>query len=132
MDSTFEQVREKTEEEKLLDKIERIARVCYEANRAYIRATTGEIVPDWDSALPWHQHSTKMGVQRVLEAPDMTPKQIHDHWMDFRLEQGWTYGKEKDEVKKTHPSLVPYDLLPESEKTKDRLFRAIIDILKDE
>lgn len=45
---------------------------------------------------------------------------VHEVWAKSRLEQGWTYGEKRDDVKKTHPCLVPYDQLPETEKDYDR------------
>ena len=46
--------------------------------------------------------------------------QVHQTWMKQRLEDGWRYGTERNDIKKTHPCLVPYDQLPESEKLYDR------------
>ena len=44
----------------------------------------------------------------------------HDHWARQRIEDGWTYGPRRDDVLKTHPDLVPYRNVPESEKEYDR------------
>lgn len=44
----------------------------------------------------------------------------HDHWSRQRIDEGWTYGEERDDGRKTHPDLVPYAELPESEKEYDR------------
>ena len=44
----------------------------------------------------------------------------HIRWSWEKRLNGWIYGNSKDEVKKTHPSLIPYELLSESEKQKDR------------
>jgi class 3 adenylate cyclase len=44
----------------------------------------------------------------------------HDRWMRERLRQGWTYGPERDDARKHHPSLIPWEALSESEKQKDR------------
>ena len=44
----------------------------------------------------------------------------HDLWAAERLAQGWKYGAARDDVAKHHPCLVPYDALPEAEKTFDR------------
>lgn len=53
----------------------------------------------------------------------------HDRWMDERRADGWTLGA-RDDKARTHPSLVPWDELPESEKEKDRdVVRAIPDLL---
>lgn len=44
----------------------------------------------------------------------------HDIWAAGRLRDGWQYGPERNDAKKTNPTLVPYDQLPESEKQYDR------------
>jgi serine phosphatase RsbU (regulator of sigma subunit) len=44
----------------------------------------------------------------------------HIRWSWEKRLNGWVYGNSKDEVKKTHPSLISYELLSESEKQKDR------------
>ena len=45
---------------------------------------------------------------------------IHDLWAAERIAQGWNYGERRDDERRLHPCLVPYDELPESEKTFDR------------
>lgn len=47
-------------------------------------------------------------------------KNVHEVWAESRLAQGWTYGNKRDDEKKTHPCLVPYEELPEEEKEYDR------------
>ena len=47
-------------------------------------------------------------------------KNVHEVWAETRIQQGWTYGQQRDDERKTHPCLVPYDELPESEKEYDR------------
>ena len=47
-------------------------------------------------------------------------KNTHENWSAWRLKQGWQYGPERDDTKKEHPCLVPYERLPESEKEHDR------------
>ena len=47
-------------------------------------------------------------------------KNVHEVWAEGRLEQGWTYGEERNDALKKHPCLVPYEDLPESEKEYDR------------
>lgn len=45
---------------------------------------------------------------------------VHDTWAKGRIDEGWTYGPVRDDVKKHHPCLVPYGELSESEKEYDR------------
>ncbi len=47
-------------------------------------------------------------------------KNVHEVWAETRISQGWTYGEQRDDEKKTHPCLVPYEELPEEEKEYDR------------
>lgn len=47
-------------------------------------------------------------------------KNVHEIWAQTRIAQGWTYGPERDDAKKKHPCLVPYEQLPEEEKVYDR------------
>ncbi len=45
---------------------------------------------------------------------------VHDVWAETRIKQGWTYGPKRNDEKKTHPCLVPYEELPDEEKEYDR------------
>lgn len=47
-------------------------------------------------------------------------KNVHDVWAKSRMEQGWTYGAERNDALKHHPCLVAYEDLPEVEKAYDR------------
>lgn len=52
----------------------------------------------------------------------------HDLWARQRLAEGWFYGHERNDKKKTHPDLILYHELPESEKEYDRL--TVTEVLK--
>ena len=47
-------------------------------------------------------------------------KNVHEVWAETRIRQGWTYGEQRNDELKTHPCLIPYEELPESEKEYDR------------
>lgn len=104
---------------------EHIARVCHEANRAYCIALGDVSHLPWDSAPEWQRESAIEGVKKHLENGYLEPRQSHDLWMSHKLRDGWTYGPVKDVRLKQHPSLLPYDELPLSEKYKDFLFSAV-------
>lgn len=56
----------------------------------------------------------------------------HERWMKERRAQGWTYGPERDNDRKVHPAMVPWDDLDEEDKDKDRnAIRATPAILRD-
>ena len=44
----------------------------------------------------------------------------HDRWMKDRMRHGWTYAPIRDDARKHHPLLVPWEELIEEEKQKDR------------
>lgn len=49
-------------------------------------------------------------------------KQEHDRWMAEKFRKGWIYGKPRDNDRRIHPCLLPWDHpdFPEFEKDKDR------------
>lgn len=56
----------------------------------------------------------------LLELTEKIAENVHDVWAVGRIEQGWTYGTERNDELKTTPCLVPYSELPNSEKEYDR------------
>ena len=52
----------------------------------------------------------------------------HDHWALKRISEGWSLGPSRDDTKKTHPDLVSYGELSESEKDYDR--KTVVETLK--
>ena len=55
------------------------------------------------------------------ELQEAIAENAHDIWAEARMNEGWTYGKERDDTNKKHPDLVPYSALPDSEKEYDRI-----------
>ena len=47
-------------------------------------------------------------------------RQVHATWAKKRIKEGWEWGQERDDKRKLHPDLIPYDELPEEEKHYDR------------
>jgi hypothetical protein len=56
----------------------------------------------------------------LLALTERLARQIHDLWAARRLAEGWRYGLRRDDAAKTHPGLVAYEELSESEKEYDR------------
>ncbi len=56
----------------------------------------------------------------LLELTEKIAENVHENWSVGRIAEGWTYGEERDDKKKTTPCLVPYSELPEEEKAYDR------------
>lgn len=58
--------------------------------------------------------------QELIDLGEQIAKNVHDVWSLGRINEGWTYGPERNDAEKKHPCLVPYEKLPESEKDYDR------------
>jgi hypothetical protein len=109
-----------------------IAHICHEANRAYCLSIGDRSQSPWDSATKWQQESMVAGVEFCLANPDAPPSANHEAWLQHKLAEGWKYGETKDPEKKEHPCCVPYDQLPDEQKVKDRLIKAIVAVLSAE
>ena len=55
------------------------------------------------------------------ELQEAIAENAHDVWAKARINEGWSYGKERDDSNKLHPDLIPYTALPDSEKEYDRI-----------
>ena len=56
----------------------------------------------------------------IVDLTERLAKNTHDVWAQERMAQGWRFGPERNDSRKEHPSLVPYQELPEAEKAYDR------------
>lgn len=56
----------------------------------------------------------------LMELAEEMARNVHEVWAQNRMDDGWTYGPLRDDLKKQHPCLVPYDQLPERERDYDR------------
>lgn len=111
-------------------KVEQIAEVCHETNRAYC-VTLGDYSQlPWASAPEWQRASAINGVQFHLNNPDAKPSHSHDEWLKEKQATGWKYGPIKDAEKKEHPCFVPYEELPAEQKAKDALFIGVVHALR--
>ncbi|MCH5235447.1 MAG: Ryanodine receptor Ryr [Muribaculaceae bacterium] len=68
---------------------------------------------------PQDLQSVKLPEGLLLLVEEMA-KNVHEVWAQNRINEGWTYGPVRDDIKKHHPCLIPYEDLPESEKEYDR------------
>jgi hypothetical protein len=50
---------------------------------------------------------------------DVLGEHEHKLWVDFHIQNGWTYSPKRDNAKRRHNLLVPYDKLPDDQKAKD-------------
>lgn len=107
-------------------RVEDIARIAHETNRAYCVTLDDMSQKPWDDCPQWQKDSAINGVKFHRDNPDVTPEGSHENWFAEKKKAGWAYGPTKDPETKVHPCMVPYDELPEDQKIKDYLFRSIM------
>lgn len=106
-----------------------IARVAHEINRAYCESLGDDSQVSWYDAPEWQRDSVIEGVKMHMRNPDATPEASHEAWMAKKKSDGWVYGAVKDADAKTHPCMVPFNMLPPEQRSKDYIFRAVVHAL---
>ncbi|MBQ8647728.1 MAG: Ryanodine receptor Ryr [Oscillospiraceae bacterium] len=56
----------------------------------------------------------------ILELGELLARNTHEVWAAGRIQDGWTYGPVRDDAKRHHPCIIPYEELSEEEKDYDR------------
>jgi hypothetical protein len=105
---------------------EKLTEEMRESNRRLIihlpakLASAGVDLDAWlaaDPARPLHQ------MPGLAHSPDRLEELAeleHLRWMAERRLSGWQYGPVRDELRRTHPDLVPWERLPEASRRFDR------------
>jgi hypothetical protein len=114
--------------------LEYIARVCHEAQRALALAFGDERLEPWELESQGKRQTVMQGVHFAVAAmKDATEKTLlqfaqeqHDSWFKEYEKRGWVQGPYYSHEQKTHPNMVPFELLSERQKAKDMLFRSIV------
>ena len=74
-----------------------------------------------ENYLPQPVDTSNISLPEELEnLVEQLARNVHEVWASSRIAQGWTWGPVRSDAFKTHPSLVPYEDLPEEEKQYDR------------
>ena len=58
--------------------------------------------------------------EEIINLAERLAENTHEVWAQGRIDDGWIYGEQRDDVNKRHPCLVPYSDLSEKEKEYDR------------
>ncbi len=101
---------------------------AYEAIRLFSKDPS---VPTYHNVLPAVRTGYQNGIMFLMQYPKATPGDLHNHWLHGKLENGWSYAKEKDEVAKKHPQFMNYEKLSKDEQKKCGIFIAVFTALKD-
>lgn len=105
--------------------VEAVARIAHEACRAYDTGLGDEPLSTWEEANHDVHRAAINSVEFLVDNPAATASDEHDAFLKKYLDEGWKFGKKKDQDKKTHPDLVPYDKLPKDVQAKYVLFHAV-------
>src|SRR5260221_12223970 len=104
----------------------------YEGARLAAAAAKAPIVPE-----PWSDREEEFRGQFVNVVdrqcgPDRksSPEELHEDWVRAYEAMGWKYGPVRDPAVRTHPDMVPYDLLGQEEQDKDSVFIALCEIAR--
>lgn len=107
-----------------------LARVAHEANRILCEAL-GDLSQDsWEDAPGWQREPVEDGVRSIVSGAVNSPRQSHENWLKHKGKSGWVFGDVKDANAKTHPCMVPYDELPDTQRLKDEMFMLIVGSMK--
>jgi len=103
-----------------------IAKVCHEANRAFCEVLGDNSQVPWEEAPDWQIETCIDGVKFCIDNYDLPDSASHENWLVYKAIAGWKYGPIKDEKKKKHPCMVPFEELPADQQAKDALFAGIV------
>ena len=56
----------------------------------------------------------------VLALSEALARNTHEVWAEGRIKDGWSYGETRDDDRRLHPCLIPYEELSEEEREYDR------------
>ncbi|PZF97392.1 RyR domain-containing protein [Micromonospora deserti] len=106
------------------------------ANRAHVQDIAAKLVNLGCVVAP--RHGTAGGAahraasEAIEDRIDELARLEHDRWCRERRGEGWLFGEPRDDARRRHPALRPWDELPEDvrEKNRDEI-RALPDVLSD-
>lgn len=110
--------------------IKDIAKVCHEINKAYCESIGDDSQPLWENAPQWQKDSAIQGVIFHINNPNAKPSDSHNNWLEQKIKDGWEWGNIKDSDKKTHPCILPYEMLPIEQKGKDFILLQVVHSFK--
>lgn len=105
-----------------MESAESIARVVWEANRQ-LQIADGEDWPDepWDAAPEWRKNITTGTVSLVRSGIVANAGQAHEFWKHSMEIMEWEWSHEKNQARKQHPSLIPWEELTPRAQLGQRL-----------
>ncbi len=57
--------------------------------------------------------------REISELSELLARNVHENWARLRIGEGWHYGPNRNDTRKEHPGLVPFEELSDSERAYD-------------
>ncbi|CAH2061836.1 unnamed protein product, partial [Iphiclides podalirius] len=94
---------------------------CFYFGNLAKRALAGPpLVQDDTAFVPTPVDTLQITLPSYIEQiRDKLAENIHEMWAMNKIEAGWVYGDQRDDLHKVHPCLVPFERLPPAEKRYD-------------
>lgn len=111
---------------------EDLGRILHEANRTLCIVLGDNSQVPWNVAPEWQKESIRQGIDFIIDLIENGNEVIwnaevcHNNWLENKKAAGWKFGPVKDEEKKEHPCIVPFEALHQWQRLKDHIFVAII------
>lgn len=103
-----------------------VARVAYEADRAFCESNFIFTNENWHDAPIWKKNIIATSVKDILYQPLMPPMEIHGRLVERLTREGWVYGDKESIEGKTHPMIQDYGEIGDLHKTRFLLFSYIV------
>jgi hypothetical protein len=71
------------------------------------------------------ERERRVEAMQKCAAENTSEQARHLSWMKMHEDLGWVWGEQFDPAKKTHPNMLPWDQLPDSVKSKARIFAIV-------
>jgi hypothetical protein len=104
-------------------KIEALAAKIHDENKAYCESIGDFSQLQWRDTNYWYQFGVVKAIIEFRNNPNLSTVEFHSLWANDKVENGWVYGKKFDIEAKTHPDLVSYAELPETQKIKYQMLK---------
>lgn len=103
------------------DENTKMAQVAVEVDRCVCHAAGVDLPKPWSDMSEDEKGHVIAAVVAFKQDPLCTPESLHEEWVRGMTADGWSFG-EMDDVKKTHPLLLPYSEMPMLQVLRDALF----------
>lgn len=105
--------------------IEIIAYMVNETLCGFCRSI-GEDRLSWVEMTEEARNSLRSGVIYRLANQTISLEDQHKAWLREKSRTGWVFGPNKNDELRTHPSMVAYEHLPQSERSKNEIFVSLV------